>query len=227
MKRIGILCAGDAELAPYLTKTEKQPIAEAAMLKFYRGRIKGKEIIAVSSGVCKVNAAIAAQLLIDRFHADCIINSGTAGGMSKTVRIFDTIIARRTAYHDVARDILTDFHPYLPSVFFPSSPQLLDAAEKCRSQVKTPLLFGTIVTGETFVTKETQRDRINAKFEPLAVDMESAAVAHVCYANQIPFLAVRTITDTPEFSGLAHFEQNCTTAAEISAAVVFELIGWI
>ena len=116
MKRIGILCAGDADLAPYLTKTEKQPIAEAAMLKFYRGRIKGKEIIAVSSGVCKVNAAIAAQLLIDRFHADCIINSGTAGGMNKTVRIFDTIIARRTVYHDVARDILTDFHPYLPSV---------------------------------------------------------------------------------------------------------------
>ena len=85
----------------------------------------------------------------------------------------------------------------------------------------------SVVTGETFVTKETQRDRINAKFEPLAVDMESAAVAHVCYVNQIPFLAVRTITDTPEFSGLAHFEQNCTTAAEISAAVVFELIGWI
>ena len=117
MKRIGILCAGDAELAPYLTKTEKQPIAEAAMLKFYRGRIKGKEIIAVSSGVCKVNAAIAAQLLIDRFQVDCIINGGTAGGMNKTVQIFDTIIAQRTAYHDVAQDILTDFHPYLPSVF--------------------------------------------------------------------------------------------------------------
>ena len=227
MKRIGILCAGDAELAPYLAKMDKYSIIEAAMLKFYKGQLKEKEIIAVSSGVCKVNAAIAAQLLIDRFHGDCIINSGTAGGMNKTVQIFDTIIAQRTAYHDVAQGILTDFHPCLPSVFFPSSLQLLEAAEKCRPQVKTPLLFGTIVTGETFVTKETQRDRINAKFEPLAVDMESAAIAHVCYVNRIPFLAVRTITDTPEFSGLAHFEQNCKTAAEIAAAVVFELIGWL
>lgn len=50
------------------------------MLKFYEGKIHGIEVAALFSGVCKVNAAIAAQLLIDVFGTDIIINSGTAGG---------------------------------------------------------------------------------------------------------------------------------------------------
>ena len=51
------------------------------MLKFYDGQIDGVKVVALFSGVCKVNAAIAAQLLIDAFCVDMIINSGTAGGM--------------------------------------------------------------------------------------------------------------------------------------------------
>lgn len=49
------------------------------MLKFHLGRINEAEIVAVYSGVCKVNAAIAAQVLIDLFHVDCVVNAGTAG----------------------------------------------------------------------------------------------------------------------------------------------------
>ena len=80
---------------------------------------------------------------------------------------------------------------------------------------------------ETFVTKETQRDRINAKFEPLAVDMESAAVAHVCYVNKIPFLAVRTITDTVTHKGIENFDKNCEAASEISAEIVAGMLEQI
>ncbi len=61
---------------------------------------------------------------------------------------------------------------------------------------------------------------------PLSVDMESAAVAHVCYANKIPFISIRTITDTPLHDGMENFEQNCEKASELSAGFVktmFEL----
>ena len=50
------------------------------------------------SGVCKVNAAIAAQLLIDVFCVDIIINSGTAGGMEPELEIFDTVISTEVCY---------------------------------------------------------------------------------------------------------------------------------
>lgn len=104
--RIGIICAGDEELAPFLPLINNCKITEKAMLKFYAGQIEGAEVVALFSGVCKVNAAIAAQLLIDVFCVDVIINSGTAGGIEPDLEIFDTVISTEVCYHDVAPDIL-------------------------------------------------------------------------------------------------------------------------
>ena len=89
--KIGILCAGDEELAPFLPLISNCKITEKAMLKFHAGQIDSVEVVALFSGVCKVNAAIAAQLLIDVFCVDIIINSGTAGGMEPELEIFDTV----------------------------------------------------------------------------------------------------------------------------------------
>ncbi|WP_242965688.1 5'-methylthioadenosine/S-adenosylhomocysteine nucleosidase, partial [Flavonifractor sp. An4] len=101
--KIGILCAGDEELAPFLPLISNCKITEKAMLKFHAGQIDSVEVVALFSGVCKVNAAIAAQLLIDVFCVDIIINSGTAGGMEPELEIFDTVISTEVCYHDVHR----------------------------------------------------------------------------------------------------------------------------
>ena len=76
-----------------------------------------------------------------------------------------------------------------------------------------------MLTGETFIDGKL-RDEIRAKFEPLCVDMETASVAHACYVNGIPYIAVRTITDTAEDGGQDAFERNCDRASRISAEVV-------
>ena len=117
-RKIGILCAGDSELAPFLPHLEHARTSEKALLKFYEGTLCGLPAVLLYSGVCKVNAAIAAQLLIDVCRADAIINAGTAGGMDPALKIFETAVSTETAYHDVAEDILTDFHPWMKSVWF-------------------------------------------------------------------------------------------------------------
>ena len=115
--KIGILCAGDSELAPFLPMIENRRISEKAMLQIHEGTIEGVPAAALYSGVCKVNAAVAAQILIDSFGGTHIINAGTAGGMDGRFRIFDTVVTAETAYHDVAEDILTEFHPWLNSIW--------------------------------------------------------------------------------------------------------------
>ena len=75
-------------------------------------------------------AAIAAQLLIDRFHVTAIINAGTAGGMDPLAALFDTVVTTQTAYHDMTDDILTEFHPWLPDIYFRSDAALLSAAKR-------------------------------------------------------------------------------------------------
>lgn len=69
--------------------------------------------------------------------------------------------------------------------------------------------------GEPFITHH-RRAKICAELAPLTVDMETAAIAHVCYVNIIPFLAIRCITDTAKHSGVEHFEQNCKRASDIA-----------
>ena len=62
------------------------------------------------------------------------------------------------------------------------------------------------------------------EFAPFAVDMESAAIAHACNVNEIPFLSVRCITDTAEHSGNENFEENCAKASEIAANLTTEIV---
>lgn len=223
MSKIGILCASDTELNPFIEQIQNLDVIEKAMLKFYVGTIKQIEVVAVYSGVCKVNASIATQLLIDMFHVGMIINAGVAGGMDENVKLFDTVIAERTAYHDVEEDILTEFHPWLPSIYFQTDKKLLQVAQEYSIISRFPILIGTIVTGEQFIEGQA-RDKINQRFAPLAVDMETASVAHVCYVNNIPFLAVRTITDTATHNGIENFEENCEKASYIAKEIVIEMI---
>lgn len=223
--KVGILCAGDRESAPFLPMLEGDQIIKKAMLQFHEGRIEETDVVVLYSGVCKVNAAIAAQILIDTFECDAIINAGTAGGMDAELEIFDTVISTETAYHDVDQGILTEFHPWLDSIYFQSDEKLLKAAKKA-AEIRDDghkIVFGRMVTGEKFIEDE-KRDEINAKYAPQSVDMETASIAHVCYVNNVPFISVRTITDTADHSGVGEFEKNCDIAAGISAELVKEIL---
>ena len=224
--RVGIICAGDREVAPFLPMICECKITEKAMLKFYEGTINNVEVVVLFSGVCKVNAAIATQILIDTFHVDTIINAGTAGGMHPKIALFDTVISTEVAYHDVASDILTEFHPWLESVFFKADQVLLHISKKAVDKLglNEHVFWGRMVTGEVFITDEG-RQQINEKFEPLTVDMETASIAHVCYVNRIPFLAVRSVTDTATHSGTECFEENCEKASSIAKDITVALLA--
>ena len=223
--RVGIICAGDREVAPFLPIICECKTTEKAMLKFYEGTISNVEVVVLFSGVCKVNAAIATQILIDTYHVNTIINAGVAGGMNEKLEIFDTVISTEVAYHDVAPNILTEFHPWLETVFFKADQGLLSVAKKAVDKLKQnyKVFWGRMVTGEAFVADEG-REKINEQFEPLTVDMETASIAHVCYVNSIPFIAVRSITDTASHSGTGHFEENCEKASRIAKDITVAIL---
>ena len=79
--KIGIISADIDEITPILSEMEITRTLEKAMLKICEGTICGKEVVALYCGACKVNAALATQLLIDLFKVDAVLNVGVAGGM--------------------------------------------------------------------------------------------------------------------------------------------------
>lgn len=224
--RAGILCAGDREAAPFLPLIRESRITEKAMLTFHEGQLGGVDAVVLYSGVCKVNAAIAAQILIDTFGVDLIINAGTAGGMDERLRLFDTAISTEAVYHDVAPHILTGFHPWMETEYFKADPHLLQLSRQAVHALgaENRVYWGRMATGEAFITDEG-RQIINRRYAPLTVDMETASVAHVCHVNGIPFLAVRSITDTADHSGTEHFEANCAKAAAIAKDITMALLA--
>lgn len=129
-QKIGILCPSDSEAAPFLADMEGVTETRKAMLRFYEGTFHGVDVVTLFSGVCKVNAALATQILIDSYQAGAVLNVGTAGALAPGLSIFDTVIATEAGYHDVSPEILTEFHPWLPAPVFPSDARLLALARQ-------------------------------------------------------------------------------------------------
>ena len=225
MNKIGILCAVDKELAPFLSCLQQATASQKALLTFHEGTIGDRPVVILACGVGKTNAAIAAQILIDTYQVDAIINAGTAGGMDESLHIFDTVVATEVAHHDVAEGILTGSHPWLASPFFSADSQLLAWAAKAADHMDSAysIHFGRMVTGEAFIADEG-REAINTAYAPLSVDMETASMAQVCHANGVPFLSIRTITDTADHSGTSHFEENVAKASALSRDLVLALL---
>ena len=176
------------------------------------------DVLVQKCGIGKVNAALGAQRMINEFHPDCIISSGCAGGNGDDINIQDVVVATETCYHDVycgkAIDDTTIYGQVqgLPARF-PSDPYLLEKAAAVASRatlipsgVRNSSLFtlhsslhqGLIVTGDWFVdSKEKAREIIGHFPEACAIDMESAAIAHTCYVNKVPFISFRVVSDIP------------------------------
>ena len=223
--RIGIICAGDRELDPFFNEIVEDNCTEKAMLKFHEGKVGKHDVIYLYSGVCKVNAAIATQILIDNYQVNLVINAGVAGALDSGLQIFDTVICSEVAYHDVGEGILTDFHPWMDTPFFKTDDALLKKAQELINDSNTEyaIHIGRMVTGEAFIEGE-ERQKIIDKYHPLSVDMETASIAHVCYVNKIPFIAIRSFTDTADSSAEDSFEKNCHKASEIAKDVTMNLI---
>ena len=215
--KIGLLCAMKSEfdqLTPYLRITKVTDIARTTVLE---GDIDGLAVVIAATGICKVNAAITAQLLIDKFDVTHILMVGVAGGMDPRLGVHALAFSERLAQHDVNWQWLRH-RPAPAEGYFPGDPMLLGVCKKLAEEGKFlyPAFFGTMVSGEQFIAEEGRQEIIDA-WHPLCVDMESAAAAHACMANDIPFLAIRAISDTAE-TGAQGFEDNEISAADAAAS---------
>lgn len=215
--KIGLLCAMKSEfdqLTPYLHITSQTDIARTTVLE---GDIDGMAVAIAATGICKVNAAITAQMLIDRFGVTHILMVGVAGGMDPRLGVHALAFSERLAQHDV-NPLWLRHRPMPENGYFPGDPWMLAVCKKLNDAGKFlyPAFFGTMVSGEQFIADEGRQEIIDA-WHPLCVDMESAAAAQACLANDIPFLAIRAVSDTAE-TGAAGFDENEVSAADAAAS---------
>ncbi len=100
------------------------------------------------------------------------------------------------------------------------------AADQCLTTAPGIYVGGNGVSGAAFVDNAEFREYAFETFEARVLDMESAAVAHVAYANDVPFIAFRSLSD---LAGGGEGENEMGTfmglASANSAAVVTAFIA--
>ncbi len=203
--RIGIITAMTSEynqLAQLLAEKEER---EAGRHHYTIGRLGCNELVMMQCGIGKVNAAAGTVDLIRDYAPDCIISTGVAGGIDGCLKLMDVVVSDRIVYHDVWCGGNNAYGQVegLPK-YFEAHQRLLDVALNIQSD--TPVHGGLICTGDKFITDRSELDAIKQMFpEGMAVDMESGAIAQVCYLYQVPFISFRIISDTPGVDN--HYEQ--------------------
>ena len=163
-------------------------------LTFHVGELDGHRIVLHQSGMGKVNAGVGAWALISHYSPDAVVNTGVAGAASAEVSVMDTVAAERVAYHDVWCGFDTPWGEVQGQPRYFEPPEWLLAALPEHPRLKK----GLTCTGDQFVDSLDVVNRIKSVHpEALAVDMESAAMAHACHMRGVPFLSLRVISDSP------------------------------
>ena len=229
MKRIGIIVAQDEEREEILDIMKDTEVRQISNLRFIQGNIEGKRCVLIKSGIGKVNAARTAQALIDNFKVDYIINIGIAGSLNSLLDIGDVVIAKKVIQHDFDITAFGHSKGYITGVgdFLQSNPDLVE--EFTNSLESTPeknykIKVGIIATGDIFCTESWMKDKIRAKFNADVEDMESAAIAQVCYLSETPFIAVKSISNTPKGENAIAYSNNIKLASKRCANVLKEIL---
>ena len=193
--KIGIIVAMSKELGLLLPLIENRTETTVLGYTIHSGNIGPNQVTAMQSGIGKVNAAIATNLLIDVVTPDLIINTGVAGGTGR-VGILDVVIGERVAYHDVWCGPGTEEGDAAgcPRFFIAPKEILSLPALAPREGV----MHGLICSGDRFIASPAEVERIRSIYPDVAaLDMENAAIAHVCYLRNVPFISLRVMSDTP------------------------------
>lgn len=227
MKKIGIIFAMNEELQELLKYLEIKNEYLIFDLKFYEGTINDIECVLVESGVGKVNAARCTQILIDNMKVEYIFNIGVAGGISDKLNVCDIVIGKRLVQHDFDITAFNHQKGYIPNVgiFIESDEYLVNLADSCIDTSDYNVLTGTIASGDIFCTEKWMSEKINKKFDALCVEMEGASIAQVCYLSHIPFLIIRSISDTPNNNNVITYEEFLEKSSQNVALFLMKILN--
>ena len=209
-------------------KKEIENIKEIVINKisFFTGKFNEKEIVFVQSGIGKVNAAITATLLIEKFNVKEVIFSGVAGSLDARLKIGDVVIGRDIVQHDVdatAFGYKMGQIPQMKEWAFESDKDLIEKTVKINN-INHQILLGRILTGDQFISKKDVKIQLGKDFDALCVDMESGAVAQVCTRLGIKFLIIRSISDSITDDSGMEYTSFVKLAAENSKKILKEII---
>lgn len=241
-----ILGAFEREVTLLEDRLTKRREHQIEGIRFVSGKLHGRDVVVVWTGVGKVNAAMTTTLLIEHFKPKQVIFTGIAGAVNPELRPGDIVIAEKTAHHDMGtvwpeglfvKGVKNRLDGMENPVFFPADEKLLTFAQRAAERIdmqrvetitgqRNPkIIKGVIVTGDSFIASTEKCTELRKKLQADAVEMEGAAVAQICYQRQIDHLVIRSISDSADEGAVLDKQMFYILAAKNSSDLVAEMIG--
>lgn len=239
-----IACAMEEEAQPFLAALAPNPEVHIPTLPadfkgpttFAGGTIASQPVIVVTTGIGMTNAALAATVALTQVRPRAYILAGTTGGLGANVDLAHAIVADSALYHDADASGFGYSPGQIPQMptKYDANPQLLElvatagaAASEEESKLQdhaasegTPVHVGRVSSSNSFVTAPQVPAVIEAFPEVLAVDMETAAAAQVCWVFGVPWVSVRAVSDMCDPNAAEVFKKDAPDAAQVSYDLV-------
>jgi len=229
---IGIIGAMDEEVLQIVNEMEVEKVENKASMTFNMGKLSGKDVVIVRSGIGKVNAAVCTQILVDDFGVDYVINTGIAGSLKSEIDIADIVISDDVLHHDMDASgfgYALGQIPRMETLSFKADEKLIALAKDSCAHVipQVGVHIGRIVSGDQFISNKEVKDKIISNFSGYCTEMEGAAIAQAAYLNKVPFLILRAISDKADDSATMDYPTFEAQAIKNSVLLIRELVARI
>ena len=221
-KRIGLLVAVemDSVFARYGTPgiTERR-----GGFDIDRYENETSTLYVIHSGIGEIAAAGAAQLLIDRYGVEMIVNFGVVGGLTAEMAQTRTCVVTRVVHYDFdisgIDPLLPGQYPGYEDVYIPADAGLAEKAKAVCPELK-PV---TCASADKFVGNQADKERLHELYGADICEMESAAVLLTCRRNEVPCLMIKAVSDGLTGGG-AEFYDSLQECAAICLSVTDRII---
>ncbi|MBQ9513515.1 MAG: 5'-methylthioadenosine/S-adenosylhomocysteine nucleosidase [Clostridia bacterium] len=202
---LGIVVALKKEADSFLSSSTIIKEYDIGEKKIFEGKFSGYDFALIISGIGKVSAGIATQIIIDRYSPSYIINFGSAGGtedlFTKTIYLIEKACQYDfdiTAIDDVPIGFIQEYG----CVYFNTYTNGLNFLPK-----------KNLASGDSFVGTKEKVDIIKS-LQCSIFDMEGCAVAQTSKTNGIPVIILKGVSDV--FGSGSNSEQFLANLKEVS-----------
>lgn len=191
---------------------------------FHQGMLCGRiPAVIAESGVGKVNAAVTAVTMAERFHPRAIINTGVGGALAPELEVKDVALASALVQHDMDTSAIGDPVGLISGINvieLPADKALGACVAKAAGELGIRCVSGVIASGDQFVSSAERKRYIVDNFGAIACEMEGASIAQVCYVNRVRYVVIRAISDSADGSAHMDYGEFVKIAAANSAKIL-------
>lgn len=221
--RIGIVIAIERELEAFLKSSYEIEEIEENGFKAFKTIINNHEVYAIKSGWGLIDASMATQYLITKYHVEIILNFGVTGALDPRLKVSDLFYVKKCVNFDFDTSSIDDvvIHQYgdMKDEFIYLDEELISIVKQLYPDIKEAV----DASGDRFIDKEEDKiERYNAGCN--VCDMEIVAIARVCLLNNVKCLSIKCISDEYDGDG-SDFEKNVRESATKAFKLIDHLIN--